>query len=173
MIKAREASQNRLIAWGLALAFVIGVLLHVFYSHTYDSVLPKMAIGLVMISTIGFGVWRLQVFPDSRWGRISNVLLGVILLFLMFFSLFAISTFYQNGQLEKYGEVVSGKVETIYMKTGRNSREYAVFQYTLSGKQYHQEIWNDKNLSIGDSVTIKCSSQNPEIFSLISYKTRK
>ena len=85
-------------------------------------------------------------------------------LFLMF-----VSDKYVEYQVSKYGQVITAKIIESQIKPRRHtgSSYFAKISYTVNSKEYHQEFSDKGNVyKIGDSIKIKCSIKDPELFKL-------
>ncbi|GAA4302714.1 hypothetical protein GCM10023183_14590 [Nibribacter koreensis] len=76
---------------------------------------------------------------------------------------------YESYQLEKYGVSANGEVDLIYLKRGyKSTTETAVIHYYINTKRYVQEVNNEKyHLKIGERIQLRCSSQDPELFTMV------
>ncbi|KAA3436901.1 hypothetical protein [Rufibacter hautae] len=152
--------------WASFIALLLGSYLRIFHSHYYDSVIPFIAFFLVFFSIAALhGMW-LEVLPGSKWEKTANAFILLGLYIPTYLILTWTNSEYLESQLQKYGVVVEGRVESFYKSSGRRKAEFVVFHYKVGNQEYVQEVENDTNLGIGDIVSIRCSSEDPELFTL-------
>lgn len=102
----------------------------------------------------------------GRWDKLKSFL------FLLFVGgsigvfVFIMHKSFVEKQLTNYGVPVQGVVIKLYMQRIKNSSTpYAIFTYKLNNKTWTQEIINrDPFVEIGDTLSLLCSGNDPEIF---------
>jgi uncharacterized membrane protein len=106
-----------------------------------------------------------DLFPDSRWNKFANFIAALIILLPTLFGLATLQSKYYDEELEKHGVLVGATVVALYEEPSKNStREYAKINYTLYNKTWVQKLDNEKHqYKPNDSLTILCSSRQPEI----------
>ena len=96
------------------------------------------------------------------------------LLLVTAFSLLSfLRTNYEGSQLKKYGVIAYGKVLDAYGASEGKSGYffYASIEYQYGGKIYQQKIRElTYTYRYHDSLTILCSSHDPELFKVVNRK---
>jgi hypothetical protein len=78
----------------------------------------------------------------------------------------------RSQQLADYGTETYGVVRLLYSETVKRHTSYsAKFEYAVNGKNWVQNVNNDDHsLSVGDTIRLRCSAEDPEVFELLNKK---
>ncbi|MEX0361980.1 MAG: hypothetical protein AB3N10_13450 [Allomuricauda sp.] len=114
--------------------------------------------------------WRIRLNTSKKAERRKNILI-------MFFLVTAILVGYYwwtdelkfLGRKTEYTDAVVVEERMVHWAHGRYYYQLATCEYTVNGKKYTADfdIWKNRWLvRVGDSLTIKIASNNPEISKL-------
>jgi hypothetical protein len=157
---------------GLILA---GSIVIVFYSHKYNELYTFVPLLSLLLSyAYLYSIW---VKPDNSASKfLSNLRsIGAGLIFIFFvYVVFNLETRYKKNELERYGVTVKGQVIDIEKSGFRTTHYDAIFVYSLNKVTYTQGVNNDEHLfQTMDSLTIRCSSRDPELCKVIAYRRKQ
>lgn len=160
MIKKKRSQVFTLI---LSIVIVTCSYLHIFYSHKISNLyrLDQLAIALSIYFLI-------QI--RFRWNALIN---GLVFVFFAGITLLLLNIFhnkYTDQQLKMYGTKANAIVTSVKYMSG--SKHYPgiiiKFTYTSKGRTYNKFIMDDvednRRFSVGDTLSIKYSSIDPDLF---------
>lgn len=157
---------------GLILA---GSIVIVFYSHKYNelyTVVPLLS--LLLSYSYLYSIWVKSDNGISKFlSNLRSIGAGLIFIFFVYI-VFNLETRYKKNELEKHGVTVKGQVIDIEKSGFRTTYYDAVFVYNVNKVRYMQSIANNSHtLQTMDSLTIRCSSQDPELCEVTAAYRRK
>lgn len=136
----------------------------IFHSHRYfktDMIMLAGLVGALSVAALDF-IW----FNHDNRHRLNTLFFlllvgGSILLAVIYFH-----KKYVDSVLQGHEVPVKGVVTKLFVKRGRGGGTlYAVFNYTLKGKQWTQKTINSYPLLVvGDTVNLWCSDLDPTVF---------
>ena len=127
-------------------------------------------VGLLVCYSYLYTIWIKKDNGESKF--LSNLRsIGTALVFLfLIYVLFNLEGKYKKNELDKYGVVVKGRVIDIEKSGFRIPHYYAIFEYSFDKIKYLQSINDDERVfKSPDSLTIRCSSHDPELCNVIAY----
>lgn len=149
----------------------------VFHSHRYFRFnLPVVVVivgvlCLVAIDHLSFG-------SEGRWQRFRTFMVILIVGGPIAIFTIILHKAYVSQQLADHGTETYGVVRLLYSKKTPTRRSYytsyhAKFEYSVNGKNWVQNVNNDDHsLSVGDTIRLKCSAEDPEVFDILNKKER-
>lgn len=144
----------------------------VFYSHRYNELFRYTAyIGVLVSYCVVISLWF--KFPKiPRWQNLLRTIITIIPAFCIFYGLYSLHKVYKDYQLKQNGVRVSATIIGFTKSSVKSTTyHYAVFEYLVNKKNYQQKISNDDDFyRSNDSLSLICSSQDPEIFRIITVK---
>ena len=147
----------------------------VFYSHKYNELYTIVPLVSLLLSyACLYSIWVKLDNSTSKF--LSNLWsIGVGLIFIFFvYVVFNLETEYKKNELEKYGVTVKGLVVDIEKSGFRTTYYNAIFVYNVNKVRYLQSVPNNRHIfQTMDSLTIRCSSHDPELCEVISYRRKK
>jgi uncharacterized membrane protein len=166
------SKSNKIIVSIIATVLIfVGYYLSVYKSFSYQS--KNDTIGnVMMIISIGlFPMLWLNIAENSKWKKYAYVMPMVIIGCVLVFVMITKKKEYLEEELNKYGQVVVGKVIGFEVEHTRRSKfDYATFkyEYEYENKQFIQKTENfDSEYRIDQILNLKISKRNPEMFKII------
>lgn len=88
------------------------------------------------------------------------------------FAVISLHESYLSQQLSDHGTNTFGIVRLLYDERFKgHTSHYANFEYSVNGKTWVQNVRNnDHTLFVGDTLKLRCSTEDPEVFELVNKK---
>ena len=159
---------------GLLTIVMISTYVFVVYSHRYHSIygtasLICMFLGFVFLTA----VW----INKNESKRQRNLSVGVVFLLIVvsYFATAELKSRYINYEFSEHGQVVKGIVVGFEQEHVRGSHYYfATVNYQFNKHSYTQRFADEKHVFLNsDSVTMLCSSSDPQLCRITAYQRRK
>jgi hypothetical protein len=169
------SNAKKLLSTFLLILFLIaGCYGVIFESYKYGylyGIVPYVLIFLPFV--VLCGLW-LDLSGKTRWIEWRKALIMLMALCGIYWALTTVKYQYYNNQLKDHGVPVNALIVGFAKSSTRNTTfHYAVFTYTYNKRDYLQKIRNnDDFFRIGDSINMICSSDDPEIFRILTVKHR-
>lgn len=166
----KKSNPHKISKWDIVLFTLMMVCLIyiILFGHRYGffySCLTTICYIIILFLIIGFQASFLPINGNRWWHTFFSGIVSLILYLLVMGGLLTLQLLYQDNQLSKYGEKITGKVigfESEYRRGG--SKTYAKLEYIFEEEWYNQKIENDNNYyQLNDSVRILISSKDPEL----------
>ena len=164
-------SKKKIATVILAIIAVACACIYIIYSHKPNlgfSIVPILFLSICLIWITD--IWRKILFIKFLplfWYRVFLLLV----IGLPISVLGTLKNKYETYQLQKYGVITDGLVTDAADAQASKGPVYfkADVEYKFDGHLYHQQVnTSTYSYKFGDKLKIRCSSQDPEIFEIIS-----
>jgi hypothetical protein len=138
--------------------------------HYYDSLV--IVIGLVgIICSLALQMMWFEG-RNLKWKKFRTFLFLILVTCPITFGVYYLQRQYCQKQLKNHGIIAYARVTELFTRKHKNGvTHYAKFEYTINGKIWFQKLVNRQSrFELNDSLKIRCSSEEPEIFELIALK---
>ena len=147
----------------------LGYILYVYYSFSYKSWNDSIAMLLISVPifAISFFIFKYRYASWIKKGVIFILVFIIIVIAIVI--LINGKNNYRDHELKNNGFTTTAKIINFQtVKHKRSDTYYATFTYFYRNKKYIQRVNNDDKIyQINQTVTIRISSKNPEMFKLI------
>lgn len=152
--------------------FLISAYVFVFYFHRYDQTFAMASFAGMLISYCCVISFWIKSRDKPGWRRLVNIIVTITPFFLMVYGLFTLAQQYRERQLTQNGVPTIATVIGFKTSHTRGSTyHYAVFEYSCDQKYYLQKVNNDDDFyRLNDTLRMVCSSNDPEIFKILTVK---
>ncbi|MES2829807.1 MAG: DUF3592 domain-containing protein [Bacteroidota bacterium] len=155
--------RSQVITLVLSTVIVACSFIHIFYSHRLSKLdgVDQLAIALSV-----FFIIKVR----SRWNSIANGLVFVLLGGIALLLLNVLHNEYADQQLTRHGTKANAIVTSAEYMSGYKHYPGIIikFSYTAGGKIYNKSIMDEidvnRRFSVGDTIHIKYSSADPDLF---------
>lgn len=152
---------------------ITGFVLYVLYAHKYDRTgLQVLSWFMVMCFPFALQMNYLEIESGKWYRRILNGLTAVICVAPFMGGMIWAQVKYTRTMLRKYPVEVTAHITALEAKRHKGAvSHYAIFEYSLDNKQYHQQVSNDDERYVeGDTLSLVVSAKDPEIFAVRKFQ---
>ncbi len=170
--KPKKAIRSKVVWTYLLIAVIlICCYLGIYHTHHYYDYLPIVIIitGMLCISTLQT-MWFAA--RNQKWEKFRSFLGILFVACPIAFGVHKLQQRYCQQQLSDHGIIALAKVTELFQRTHkRKVTHYAKFEYHVNGKTWSQKLVNKNfRIALNDSLKIRCSSEEPEIFEVVAIK---
>ena len=163
-----KPNRNRLYSIILIVVLIGCMYIGVYHSHRYFGFDSNF--WLAMISLFSLAGLHTILFDNRKANKFKFAFFILIVGLPLLVFVILMHNSYVTRQFAGYTINVSGVVTELFIRRGKHSHtDYAMFNYKVDHKTITQIVKNEGNrLVVGDTITILCTTADPEVFRLIS-----
>lgn len=145
--------------------------LGVYHTHHYDNSLAIIIVIAGFLCVIILQeMWLAPKNP--KWDKIRGILAVLLVALPITFGIYKLQKRYCRQQLADHGIITRAKVIKLFRKKSKSTvTHYAKFEYKVNDKIWYQKLVNNQSrIGLNDSLMIRCSSEQPDIFEVLTIK---
>jgi uncharacterized protein YqgC (DUF456 family) len=161
---------RRIFTGSIAALILVSVYVFIFYSHRYNS---HYEMGSLVGICGGFIVLiAVRVNGQTQERRNSIIVTSIGLIVGSVLGAYVLRWAYKKYELATHGLVAKGMVVGFNRKTIKGTLSYhAIVDYEFNNRAYTQQFRDDDYVFLtSDSVTMLCSSTDPELCTITAYQ---
>lgn len=170
--RSGKPSKSKIIRTYLIIGIgLICCYLGVYHTHHHNSSLAVIIViaGCLCIMTLQ-NMWFAAKNP--KWFKIRGFLAVLLVASPITFGVYKLQKLYCRQQLSDHGIIAHAKVVKLFRVRNKSAiTHYAKFAYEVNGKIWHQKLVNNQSrIGVDDILTIRCSSEQPDIIEVLAIK---
>lgn len=170
--KPKKTIRSKVVWTYLLIALIlICCYLGIYHTHHYYNFIAAILFiaGILCLLTLQ-AIWFETRNP--KWDKVRSLLAMVFIACPIAFGIHKLQQRYCQRQLSDHGIIAFAKVTELFQRRHKGRvTHYAKFEYHVNGKTWSQKLINKNfRIALNDSLKIRCSSEEPEIFEVVAIK---